>query len=144
MPRSASAVTSTLPSPTKDLERYLGFLQGNSPGPHQYVALLGMDLYDLPALLKSVHRGFTYKTFDRLIQNIGLSQEQVSRLVDVPQRTLTRRKHEGRFLPDESDRLLRAARVFGASLSLFEATATRQRHGSSDRNPRSAAQCRSN
>lgn len=120
MPRAASAVTAQLATPTKDLERYVGFLQGTSLGPHQYVALLGMDAYDLPTLLKSVRRGFAYKVFDRLIQNIALSQEQVSRLVGIPQRTLTRRKHEGRFLPNESDRLLRAARLFGAVLSLFE------------------------
>src|SRR5205085_10896977 len=120
MPRSASAVTAPFATLTKDLQRYIGFLRGSSLGPHQYVALLGMDVYDLQALLKSVHRGFTYKAFERLIQNIALSQEQVSRLVDIPQRTLTRRKQEGRLLPDESDRLLRAARVFGATLSLFE------------------------
>jgi len=117
MPHPASAVTAP---PTRDLERYVGFLRGTSVGAHQYVTLLGMDSYDLPSLLRSVHRGFAYKTFERLIQNLALSQEQVSRVVDIPQRTLTRRKRDGRFLPEESDRLLRAARVFGAALSLFE------------------------
>jgi putative toxin-antitoxin system antitoxin component (TIGR02293 family) len=33
---------------------------------------------------------------------------------------MTRRKREGRFLPDESDRLLRASRLFGKALELFE------------------------
>ena len=33
---------------------------------------------------------------------------------------LTRRKQEGRFLPDESDRLLRATRIYAKSLDLFE------------------------
>ena len=41
-------------------------------------------------------------------------------LIDVPRRTLTRRKRDGRFLPSESDRLLRAARIFGQALALFE------------------------
>ena len=33
---------------------------------------------------------------------------------------MTRRKRDGRFLPDESDRLLRASRLFGKTLELFE------------------------
>ena len=33
---------------------------------------------------------------------------------------MTRRKREGRFLPEESDRLLRASRLFGKALQLFE------------------------
>ena len=40
--------------------------------------------------------------------------------VNIPRRTLTRRKREGVFAPDESDRLLRAARVFGRTLELFD------------------------
>ena len=40
--------------------------------------------------------------------------------MNVPRRTMTRRKSEGRFLPEESDRLLRAARLFGKTLELFE------------------------
>jgi putative toxin-antitoxin system antitoxin component (TIGR02293 family) len=44
----------------------------------------------------------------------------VTELLDLPRRTLTRRKRDGRFLPDESDRLLRASRLFGKTLELFE------------------------
>ena len=40
-------------------------------------------------------------------------------IVDIPRRTLTRRKREGVF-PDESDRLLRAARLFGRALEVFD------------------------
>src|SRR5206468_8137867 len=82
--------------------------------------LLGLETFDIPALLKTVERGFLYRTFERFQRNICLSFEQVSALVDIPRRTLTRRKREGRFLPDESDRLLRASRLFGKTLELFE------------------------
>lgn len=46
--------------------------------------------------------------------------ESIIDLIDLPRRTLTRRKQEGRFLPDESDRLLRASRLFGKALELFD------------------------
>ena len=41
-------------------------------------------------------------------------------LVDIPRRTLARRKREGVFPPDESDRLFRAARLFARALELFD------------------------
>jgi putative toxin-antitoxin system antitoxin component (TIGR02293 family) len=95
-------------------------LRDGAPGPHSYVILLGLETFDIPTLLKAVERGFVYKTFERFQRNICLPLEQVTALVDIPRRTLTRRKREGRFLPDESDRLLRASRLFGRTLELFE------------------------
>jgi putative toxin-antitoxin system antitoxin component (TIGR02293 family) len=105
---------------TKDVDRFRQFLQQGAPGPHSYVILLGLETFDAPALLRTVEKGFLYRTFERFQRNIGLPFERVIRLVDIPRRTLTRRKREGRFLPDESDRLLRASRLFGKTLALFE------------------------
>jgi putative toxin-antitoxin system antitoxin component (TIGR02293 family) len=105
---------------TKDVDRFRQFLQRGAPGPHAYVVLLGLETFDAPALLKTVEKGFLYRTFERLQRNICLPFERVTALVDIPRRTLTRRKREGRFLPDESDRLLRASRLFGKTLELFE------------------------
>jgi len=105
---------------TRDVDRFRQFLRGGAPGPHAYVVLLGLETFDIPALLKTVERGFVYRTFERFQRNICLPFEQVTALVDIPRRTLTRRKREGRFLPDESDRLLRASRLFGKTLELFE------------------------
>jgi putative toxin-antitoxin system antitoxin component (TIGR02293 family) len=82
--------------------------------------LLGLETFDAPALLKTVEKGFLYRTFERFRRNICLPFEQVTELVAIPRRTLTRRKRQGRFLPDESDRLLRASRLFGKTLELFE------------------------
>jgi putative toxin-antitoxin system antitoxin component (TIGR02293 family) len=42
-------------------------------------------------------------------------------MVGIPRRTLARRKIEKRFNADESDRLLRTARVFAKTLRLFDA-----------------------
>jgi putative toxin-antitoxin system antitoxin component (TIGR02293 family) len=95
-------------------------LDGGAPGPHAYVVLLGLETFDAPDLLKTVRRGFVYRTFERFKRNTALPVEFLIAFIDIPRRTLTRRKREGRFLPDESDRLLRASRLFGRTLALFE------------------------
>lgn len=107
-------------APTRELERFRHFLRQGAPGPHVYVLLLGMDTFDPPALFRALTKGLPYRAFERLIRNSGLPAERIMALIDVPRRTLTRRKRDGRFLPSESDRLLRAARVFGQALALFE------------------------
>jgi putative toxin-antitoxin system antitoxin component (TIGR02293 family) len=52
--------------------------------------------------------------------NTSLSTKALSELTQIPSRTLTRRKQEGKLDPEESDRLVRASRVFGRALELFE------------------------
>ena len=102
------------------LERYRRFLAGGIPGPNSHVVLLGLRTFDSPQLLRSIERGLPYSAFERLLANTTLPSDAVLVLVNIPQRTLTRRKLAGRFHQDESDRLVRAARIFGRALSLFE------------------------
>jgi putative toxin-antitoxin system antitoxin component (TIGR02293 family) len=118
------ATTATVhePSPasTKALDRFREFLRRGAPGPHAYVVLLGLETFDPPDLLRAVGKGLSYRTFERFRRNTALPFERVLALINIPRRTMTRRKREGRFLPDESDRLLRASRLFGKALGLFE------------------------
>lgn len=88
--------------------------------PNSYVTLLGMSVVALPALLREVEKGLPYRAYERLSRSLGASTDDVLRLVGISLRTLVRRKVEGRFSPEESDRLLRAARVFAHAISLFE------------------------
>lgn len=103
---------------TKDVERFWQ-LRSRPSMPHEYVVLLGLDYFDLPNILKAVEKGFPWKTFERFVRNMGLPPEQVADVLDIPRRTLARRKVEGRLKADESDRLLRLARVFGRAIDLF-------------------------
>jgi putative toxin-antitoxin system antitoxin component (TIGR02293 family) len=105
---------------TKDVERYRKFLKGRWPGPHAYTVLLGLEYFDLPSVQKAVEKGFPWKSFERFVKNIGLPAESIADIVGIPKRTLARRKVEGRLKPDESDHLLRIARVFAKSLQLFD------------------------
>lgn len=102
------------------LERFRKFLEAGSAGPNTHVVLLGLETFESPQLLRSVERGLPYRTFERFVNNTTIPSDDALVLVNIPQRTLTRRKHEGRFHQDESDRLVRASRIFGRALSLFE------------------------
>jgi putative toxin-antitoxin system antitoxin component (TIGR02293 family) len=84
------------------------------------VVLLGLETFDSLDLLRAVKKGLSYRAFERFRRNTSLSFECVADLIDIPRRTMTRRKRGGRFLPEESDRLLRASRLFGKTLELFE------------------------
>lgn len=105
---------------TRDLDKFREFMRSGSPGPHYYVILLGLRRFDLPSLLRDVERGLPYSAIERFSYNLSLSQDVVTTFVYIPRRTLTRRKQTGRLLPDESDRLLRASRLFGRALELFD------------------------
>jgi putative toxin-antitoxin system antitoxin component (TIGR02293 family) len=50
----------------------------------------------------------------------GLSILYAAGILGIPERTLARRKKENRLSSDESERLLRMAKLFDDSLSLFE------------------------
>src|ERR1700688_3556514 len=119
------ATTGTVPdrgtdTSTRDLDRFRRYLRRGAPGPHAYVILLGLETFDPLDLLRAVKKGLSYRTFERFRRNTSLSSERIAGLVNIPRRTMTRRKREGRFLPDESDRLLRASRLYGKALELFE------------------------
>lgn len=87
---------------------------------YYYVALLGLREYDPLEIYQSVRRGFRFSAFSHFQRNTDLSTDALLGLISIPARTLARRKEKGRLEPEESDRLLRASRVFGRALELFE------------------------
>jgi putative toxin-antitoxin system antitoxin component (TIGR02293 family) len=109
-------------------ERFRTFLETGGPGANSYVVLLGLETFDSRQLLRSVEQGLPYSVFDRLVANTSLPSDAALVLVNIPRRTLTRRKREGRFHQDESDRLVRASRVFARALSLFEGNREAAKH----------------
>ena len=110
----------TMSSDFKDVDRYRTFLKYGLPGPHAYTVLLGLEYFDMPNVLKAVEKGLPFKAFERLAKNMGLSGERVAAMVGIPKRTLARRKIEKQFTSDESERLLRGARVFAKTLHQYD------------------------
>jgi len=62
-------------------------------------------------LRASILRGLPYGTLEAVTTNYGLPRLLVVRALQVPERTLMRRKQAARFHADESDRLVRLARL---------------------------------
>jgi putative toxin-antitoxin system antitoxin component (TIGR02293 family) len=119
-PKFRRASPRTSAAPMGGLERFRRLLEAGRAGTNSHVVLLGLETFESPQLLRSVERGLPYRSFEHLVSNTAISSDDALVLVSIPQRTLTRRKHEGRFHQDESDRLVRASRIFGRALSLFE------------------------
>jgi putative toxin-antitoxin system antitoxin component (TIGR02293 family) len=107
-----------------DLSRFWGEIESGGWGAdHPYLLLLGLDPMDTTRLVELVEEGLSFGELEHLRQNMGLSREEMAELVQIRPRTLDRRKKEGRLHPEESDRLLRASRVFGRAIALFEGDA---------------------
>jgi putative toxin-antitoxin system antitoxin component (TIGR02293 family) len=113
--------------PSRDIVQFRKYLRSGKPGPHAYVALLGLRTFDSGELLRTVEKGLSFRALERFQQNLSLSMAQIIQLVQIPLRTLARRRKEGRLQSDESDRLLRASRLFGQALELFEGDTTAAR-----------------
>jgi putative toxin-antitoxin system antitoxin component (TIGR02293 family) len=94
---------------------------------HVYVTLLGLEPSDTLRLMRKVEKGLPFRAVERLRRNMALTIGELAELIQVPTRTLSRRKEEGRLQPDESDRALRASRLFGRTLELFEGDAAAAR-----------------
>jgi putative toxin-antitoxin system antitoxin component (TIGR02293 family) len=105
--------------PRRDSKRLTKPAQDQGSG-HTYVGLLGMRANDTPGLLEEVREGLPYNSWERFLASTGLSKEAASGVVQITSRTLARRKEQGRLHPDESDRLVPAARIFCLTVGLFE------------------------
>ncbi len=116
-------MTQFLPTPGANppgIERFTELLRGGELAGHSHVVLLGLRTFDTARLVQKINAGFSFQALERFSRNSELSKEELARLVHIPVRTLSRRKRQGRLLPDESDRLLRISRVFACALALFE------------------------
>lgn len=87
---------------------------------HFYVTLLGLKTFDAAAIHERVNKGLSFEALEKLRRTLDCSTAQFAALIGIPARTLARRKEAKRLQPDESDRLLRIARVAGLTFQLFE------------------------
>jgi putative toxin-antitoxin system antitoxin component (TIGR02293 family) len=52
-----------------------------------------------------------FRSLEKVMERFGLNREEISSALDLPPRTLARRKQERRLHPSESDRLFRLVRI---------------------------------
>jgi putative toxin-antitoxin system antitoxin component (TIGR02293 family) len=92
----------------------------DAEGLRTYTELLGLHSTNPLRVAEQVQAGLRYGTFERFRRYAGMPGAELAALVRIPERTLARRRSAGRLDPDESDRLVRLARVFALALALFE------------------------
>ncbi len=68
-------------------------------------------VHTIEQLRQSVLRGLSFQAFEAVTANYGLPKTAVGIVIRTPERTLMRRKKGARLLADESDRLVRVARI---------------------------------
>ena len=79
-------------------------------------------------LVRIVNAGVSFADVERLSEGSGLTLETIAQSIAVPRRTLGQRKQQGRLKPDESDRLVRLARLWSAAVDLHEGDIDAARH----------------
>lgn len=66
---------------------------------------------NLNELRQTVNAGLPYASVEAVMAKFGLDRGEAATVLRLPQRTLARRKKDRRLRADESDRLLRLARI---------------------------------
>ena len=87
-------------TPTTEIVKALG---GNKALKHR---VLAMD-----DLRQRVRAGLPFSVFEKVLENFSLSREDVSKALGLSIRTIARRKREQRLSPDDSNKLVRLARI---------------------------------
>jgi len=77
-------------------------------------------------LILNVKRGVAFREFEQLRAKLGVSTQVLAAVVGISERTLARRKQEGRLQPDESDRLYRIVRLYARALEVLGDPAARE------------------
>jgi len=117
---SEATETPSETSVSEEVDAYRESIRTGQTGSYGYVTLIGLRLQDPIKIVKRVEKGLSFNAFERFQKNTGLSTLELTDVVVITARTLHRRKERGRLDPEESDRLLRASRIFGKALELFE------------------------
>jgi putative toxin-antitoxin system antitoxin component (TIGR02293 family) len=71
-------------------------------------------------LQDAIRSGLPFATLEAVMEKLDLSLNEVAAVLHIPERTMARRKKERKLPPDESDRVLRLARVYAHATEVFE------------------------
>ncbi|MBI5444387.1 MAG: DUF2384 domain-containing protein [Deltaproteobacteria bacterium] len=71
-------------------------------------------------MIELLRIGLPIEALEVATQTLGLSAEEVSRVLGIPKRTLARRRKEHQLSPFESNRLFRLAQLAAHALDVFD------------------------
>lgn len=81
--------------------------------------LLRSTTPSLEELRDRIRRGLPYASLEAAADRLSLGREEISSILLLPPRTLSRRKKSRRLEPDESDRLFRLARIVARAVEVL-------------------------
>ena len=84
------------------------------------VSSIGIQTQNIDEMIVILKQGLPADAFDRLRDRLNVSDNLLSSIVQISKRTLNRRRQDGRLKTDESERVLRIARVYDKALEVFE------------------------
>ena len=100
------------------------FITGSKKSGHKAAGkdtVIGLSLIgtDKNVLIQNIKKGLPISAFEKLQKQLDVPADMLASAVNIAGRTLTRRKKEGRFKPDESERVLRIASLFDRALQVL-------------------------
>lgn len=84
-----------------------------------FTDLLPVRAHDFAGLIRLIEAGMPMDVVDQFQELSGIPLLRIAKLLRIPPRTLARRREEGRLSAEESDRLVRVARLVAAATTLF-------------------------
>lgn len=73
--------------------------------------------------LRLLRGGLPGRGLEKLLESLAISRAEFCTALNIPERTLARRLAEGRLTADESEKVLRLARVWERAINVFEGEA---------------------
>jgi len=84
----------------------------------QRIAKIAVD--DRSALVKKVRKGLPFNSIVTLEKAYHASRKEIGDVLLIPPSTMNRRKNSGKLHPDESDRVIRLARIIDAATAMMD------------------------
>ncbi len=100
------------PEQKKTQKNYFVSLKVTPHPPKFYGESIGLKSGEQKYIIKTLKKGLPISAFDILQKKIDIQSGMLAETINIAKRTLTRRKKEGRFKTDESERLFRIARLY--------------------------------
>jgi putative toxin-antitoxin system antitoxin component (TIGR02293 family) len=108
-----------------------------APSTRHIVEILGgpgiLRVSSVAGLLARARAGFPFASLSAVASGFAIGSEEMTAILDLPERTLARRKREKRLRADESDRLLRLGRIVALAEDVL-GNRSKARHWLHDRN----------
>jgi putative toxin-antitoxin system antitoxin component (TIGR02293 family) len=83
-------------------------------------ASLGLPALETDALIRKLQTGLSFRALQSISSESSIPISEIGHIMQVPERTLARRRVAGRLSPEESEKLLRLSHIFEQAVGLFE------------------------